>query len=26
LAVEFPLNGTRDLLDFRLGVDLIFRY
>ena len=26
IALEFPLNGTRDLLDFRLGVDLIFRY
>ncbi len=26
LAVEFPLNGTRDIKDFRLGIDLIFRY
>jgi hypothetical protein len=26
IALEFPLNGTRDLLDFRLGMDLIFRY
>lgn len=25
-AVEFPLIGTRDLLDYRLTVDLIFRY
>jgi hypothetical protein len=26
LATEFPLNGTRDMLGFRLGLDLIFRY
>jgi hypothetical protein len=23
---EFPLNGARDLLDFRFGVDFIFRF
>lgn len=23
---EFPLNGTKDLLDFRFGVDFIFRF
>jgi len=26
IATEFPLNGTRDMLGFRLGLDLIFRY
>jgi hypothetical protein len=26
LALEFPLTGTRDLNNFRLGIDLIFRY
>lgn len=26
IATEFPLNGTRDMLAFRLGLDLIFRY
>jgi|GEM_PF-2461123 len=26
LAAEFPILGTRDINDFRLGVDLIFRY
>jgi hypothetical protein len=26
IAAEFPLVGRRDLLDFRLTVDLIFRY
>jgi hypothetical protein len=26
IALEFPLNGTRDINNFRLGVDLIFRY
>lgn len=26
LAAEIPLTGRRDLLDFRLTVDLIFRY
>jgi hypothetical protein len=26
LAVEFPLFGTRDLFQYRLGVDLIWRY
>ncbi|MEZ6142159.1 MAG: transporter [Zavarzinella sp.] len=26
LHTEFPLLGTRDLLDFRFGVDLIWRY
>jgi hypothetical protein len=26
LTAELPLIGTRDLLDFRLGVDMIWRY
>ena len=26
IAAEFPLLGTRDLLQYRLGVDLIWRY
>jgi hypothetical protein len=26
LAAEFPLNGNRDLQDFRLTIDFIFRY
>jgi hypothetical protein len=26
IAAEFQLNGARDLLDFRLTFDLIFRY
>lgn len=26
LVVEFPLNATKDLFNFRLGVDVIFRY
>ena len=26
LAAEFPLNGNRDIQDFRLTIDLIFRY
>ena len=26
LAGEFPLNGTKDLLDFRFGIDFIWRY
>jgi hypothetical protein len=26
IVFEFPLNGTKDMLNFRLGVDLIFRY
>ncbi len=26
LALQFPLNGTRDLNNFRLGIDMIFRY
>jgi hypothetical protein len=26
LAAEFPLNGRRDLLDFRLTIDFILRY
>jgi len=26
VAVEFPLVGTRDLLQYRIGVDLIWRY
>jgi hypothetical protein len=26
VVVEFPLNGTRDFNNFRLGVELIFRY
>jgi hypothetical protein len=26
MALEFPLVGTRDIFDFRLGIDLIFRY
>ena len=26
VVVEFPLTGERDLMSFRLGVDLIFRY
>jgi hypothetical protein len=26
LALEFPLNSTRDISNFRLGVDVIFRY
>lgn len=26
IAAEFPLNGRKDLLDFRLTFDLIFRY
>src|SRR5262249_33182660 len=26
IAAEFPLLGRKDLLDFRLTVDLIFRY
>jgi hypothetical protein len=26
LVVEFPLTGSRDINNFRLGVDLIFRY
>ncbi len=26
IAAEFPLLGTRDLFNFRLGVDLIWRY
>ena len=25
-ALEFPLSGTKDLLDFRLTLDVIFRY
>jgi hypothetical protein len=26
LGVEFPLNGRKDLLDYRINVDVIFRY
>ena len=25
-AVEFPIVGTRDLFQYRIGVDLIWRY
>jgi hypothetical protein len=26
LALEFPLTGNKELMNFRLGIDLIFRY
>lgn len=26
VSTEFPINGSRDLMKFRLGVDLIWRY
>ena len=26
LALDFPIAGSKDLSNFRLGIDMIFRY